>query len=222
MFKKSLFFFLSAYLLFFMSSSFTYACICYNNLNRSMEGHRKLKQRGFKVCSYGVGPCVSTVGDLKFEFGTKYSKIKEDVEQKIKDDNRYTEDEKRRILDLYQRDADTKDAPEDFKATFGKDKDVKTFDVIFTYDYKDVLPEVLKVFDDYGDARFKLCFVVNIDTKDDFENAELSANVTEDLVDEMENTCVDELELSKNIYAIVEKFNEIHGDGKVRVFPVSY
>ena len=205
-----------------MSSKFTYACICYNNLNRSMEGHRKLKDGGFRVCSYGVGPCVSTVGDLKFEFGTKYSKIKEDVEQKIKDDNRYTAQERERILDLYQRDAETKEAPEDFKATFGKDKDVKTFDVIFTYDYKDVLPEVLKVFDDYGDSRFKLCFVVNIDTKDDFENAHISADLTKDLANEMEGSCINELELSSCIYAIVEGFNERFGDGKIRVFPVSY
>jgi len=63
------------------------AVVCSSNMNRSMEAHARLSNKGFNVASFGTGDKVKLPGPSAsqpniYEFGTSYSEIWTDLAQK--------------------------------------------------------------------------------------------------------------------------------------------
>ena len=67
-----------------MTSTYNYAMVCSSNMNRSMQGHLLLSDADFRVESFGIGskvrlPSSSPTRQHVYDFGTKYSTIRDDL-----------------------------------------------------------------------------------------------------------------------------------------------
>ena len=93
----------------------SFACVCASNVNRSMEGHRILKQHGFNVSSYGTNEIIrmpGAVSPITYDFGSTY----EEILAQIKSENSSFYEEQG-LIDMLEKDAETKPKPERFAAT---------------------------------------------------------------------------------------------------------
>ncbi|EAX91145.1 SSU72 protein-related protein [Trichomonas vaginalis G3] len=189
------------------NNQLAFACVCASNVNRSMEGHRVLKEAGFNVSSYGTNDYVKMPGasnvPLQFDFGATYKEILSKMES---ENNQYYEEQG--LIKMLRDDANTKEKPERWSSTFNP-ATLKYFDVIFTYD-NNVMDRVLNEFRENGNRTFQISHVVNIQTPDSRDNAILSRQYTLRLA-QMLSAATD---LTENLESIVDQFNMENGNPK--------
>nr|XP_045056384.1 RNA polymerase II subunit A C-terminal domain phosphatase SSU72-like [Desmodus rotundus] len=150
------------------SASLRVAVVCSSNQNRSMEAHRLLKRKGFAVQSFGTGTHVRLPGPTAdqpnvYDFNTTYDEIYRDLIRK--DRELYT---KNGILHMLKRNKAIKPRPERFQNC----RDV--FDLILTCE-EQVYNQVVKELNSRKSVTFQLVHVVNLNIRDNFEEASLGA-----------------------------------------------
>ncbi|PKA57372.1 RNA polymerase II subunit A C-terminal domain phosphatase SSU72 [Apostasia shenzhenica] len=159
-----------------------YAMVCSSNQNRSMEAHSLLKREGFDVSSYGTGAHVKLPGpSLRepnvYEFGTPYKQMYDDLRRK--DADLY---KRNGILPMLKRNYSVKTAPQRWQenAVDGR------FDVIFTFEEK-VFDTVIEDLNNRRQPLVRTVLIINLEVKDNHEEAAIGAKLTLDLCQELES-----------------------------------
>ncbi|WVZ14613.1 hypothetical protein V8G54_012179 [Vigna mungo] len=185
---------------------FRYAMVCSSNQNRSMEAHSLLKKQGFEVSSYGTGAHVKLPGpSLRepnvYEFGTPYKHMYDDLRRKDSEldgmskggsivkflfdcvvlangSNSYR---RNGILAMLKRNATVKLAPQRWQenALDG------VFDVVLTFEEK-VFDMVIEDLHNRDQVLLKAVLVINLEVKDNHDEAAVGAKHTLDLCQEIE------------------------------------
>ncbi|KAI9173376.1 hypothetical protein LWI28_000430 [Acer negundo] len=160
---------------------FRYAMVCSSNQNRSMESHSLLKKQGFDVSSYGTGAHVKLPGpSLRepnvYEFGTPYKQMFDDLRRK--DPELY---KRNGILPMLKRNLSVKLAPQRWQdnALDG------SFDIVFAFEEK-VFDMVIEDLHNREQVLMKSVLVINLEVKDNHEEAAIGARLTLDLCQELE------------------------------------
>ncbi|KAJ4713579.1 RNA polymerase II subunit A C-terminal domain phosphatase SSU72-like [Melia azedarach] len=160
---------------------FRYAMVCSSNQNRSMEAHYLLKRQGFDVSSYGTGAHVKLPGpSLRepnvYDFGTPYKQMFDDLRRK--DPELY---KRNGILPMLKRNLGVKVAPQRWQdnALDG------SFDIVFTFEEK-VFDMVVEDLNSREQPLMKSVLVINLEVKDNHEEAAVGARLTLDLCQEIE------------------------------------
>ncbi|KAE8652487.1 RNA polymerase II subunit A C-terminal domain phosphatase SSU72 [Cucumis sativus] len=162
---------------------YRYAMVCSSNQNRSMEAHSILKSKGFNVSSYGTGAHVKLPGpSLRepnvYDFGTPYKHMFDDLRRK--DPELY---KRNGILPMLKRNAAVKTAPQRWQDNAADG----SFDVVFTFEEK-VFDMVIEDLNTRDHAMMKTVLIVNLEVKDNHEEAAIGARLTFDLCQEIERT----------------------------------
>ncbi|KAL9324402.1 hypothetical protein ACSQ67_009259 [Phaseolus vulgaris] len=146
-----------------------------------MEAHSLLKREGFDVSSYGTGAHVKLPGpSLRepnvYEFGTPYKYMYDDLRRKDTDLYR-----RNGILTMLKRNATVKLAPQRWQenAVDG------SFDVVLTFEEK-VFDMVIEDLHNRDQVLLKAVLVINLEVKDNHEEAAVGAKLTWDLCKEIE------------------------------------
>ncbi|KAK2982181.1 hypothetical protein RJ640_009433 [Escallonia rubra] len=162
---------------------YRYAMVCSSNQNRSMEAHCLLKREGFEVSSYGTGTHVKLPGpSLRepnvYEFGTPYKHMYEDLRRK--DPELY---KRNGILPMLKRNLAVKTAPQRWQenATDGY------FDVVLTFEEK-VFDMVVEDLHNRDHVLLKPVLIINLEVKDNHEEAAIGGRLTLALCQELEAT----------------------------------
>ncbi|ESR34546.1 protein-serine/threonine phosphatase [Citrus sinensis] len=160
---------------------YRYAMVCSSNQNRSMEAHYLLKRHGFDVSSYGTGAHVKLPGpSLRepnvYEFGTPYKQMFDDLRRK--DPELY---KRNGILPMLKRNIGVKAAPQRWQdnALDG------SFDIVFTFEEK-VFDTVVEDLNTREQPFMKTVLVINLEVKDNHEEAAIGGRLTFDLCQEIE------------------------------------
>ncbi|KAK1588925.1 hypothetical protein Q3G72_028686 [Acer saccharum] len=155
--------------------------VCSSNQNRSMESHSLLKKHGFDVSSYGTGAHVKLPGpSLRepnvYEFGTPYKQMFDDLRRK--DPELY---KRNGILPMLKRNLSVKLAPQRWQdnALDG------SFDIVFAFEEK-VFDMVIEDLHNREQVLMKSVLVINLEVKDNHEEAAIGARLTLDLCQELE------------------------------------
>ncbi|XP_015887864.1 uncharacterized protein LOC107422871 [Ziziphus jujuba] len=160
---------------------FRYAMVCSSNQNRSMEAHSLLKRQGFEVCSYGTGSHVKLPGpSLRepniYDFGTPYKQMFDDLRRK--DPELY---KRNGILPMLKRNSGVKLAPQRWQ-----DNAVDGFfDIVFTFEEK-VFDMVIEDLHNRDHILMKSVLIINLEVKDNHEEAAVGARLALDLCLEIE------------------------------------
>ncbi|KAK9996687.1 hypothetical protein SO802_021373 [Lithocarpus litseifolius] len=159
---------------------FRYAMVCSSNQNRSMEAHSLLKKQGFDVASYGTGAHVKLPGpSLRepnvYDFGTPYKHMFEDLRRK--DPELY---KRNGILPMLKRNSSVKLAPQRWQENAADG----SFDVVFAFEEK-VFDMVVEDLHSRDHALMKTVLVINLEVKDNHEEAAIGARLTLDLCQEV-------------------------------------
>ncbi|PIA25678.1 hypothetical protein AQUCO_10900017v1 [Aquilegia coerulea] len=160
---------------------FRYAMVCSSNQNRSMEAHYHLKREGFDVCSYGTGAHVKLPGPSlrePYDFGTPYKQMFDELRRK--DSELY---KRNGILPMLKRNAGVKVAPQRWQLNASDG----TFDVVITFEEK-VFDMVIEDLHNREHVLMKPVLVINLEVKDNHEEAAVGARLTLDLCQELEAT----------------------------------
>ncbi|KAE8713869.1 RNA polymerase II subunit A C-terminal domain phosphatase SSU72 [Hibiscus syriacus] len=160
---------------------FRYAMVCSSNQNRSMEAHCLLKKQGFDVSSYGTGAHVKLPGpSLRepnvYEFGTPYKHMFEDLRRK--DPDLY---KRNGILPMLKRNLSVKLAPQRWQDNAADGY----FDIVFTFEEK-VFDMVLEDLHNRDQVLLKSVLVINLEVKDNHEEAAVGARLALDLCEQIE------------------------------------
>ncbi|WCJ23694.1 RNA polymerase II subunit A C-terminal domain phosphatase SSU72 [Euphorbia peplus] len=160
---------------------YRYAMVCSSNQNRSMEAHCLLKRHGFDVASYGTGAHVKLPGpSLRepnvYDFGTPYKQMFEDLRRK--DPELY---KRNGILPMLKRNLSVKLAPQRWQDNAADG----LFDVVFTFEEK-VFDMVVEDVHTRDHVHMKCVLVINLEVKDNHEEAAIGARLTLDLCQEIE------------------------------------
>lgn len=147
--------------------------VCASNNNRSMESHKQLKDAGYNVKSFGTGSAVRLPGPTidkpnVYDFGTPYDDIYQDlISQSCR--KMY---ESNGLIHMLDRNRFVKKAPEKWhnNAYAGK------FDLVITCEercFDSVLDDLMfRLYSKDSNTDVKeIVHVVNVDIKDDNENA---------------------------------------------------
>lgn len=131
-----------------------------------MESHKVLQEAGYDVSSYGTGSAVRLPGlsidkPNVYPFGTPYNDIYNDLLSQSAD--RYKSNG---LLQMLDRNRKLKRAPEKWH------NNVKTFDFVFTCEER-CFDSVCEDLMNRGGVLNKIVHVINIDIKDDNENAKI-------------------------------------------------
>mmetsp|Transcript_16217 Transcript_16217/g.33334 ORF Transcript_16217/g.33334 Transcript_16217/m.33334 type:complete len:194 (+) Transcript_16217:80-661(+) len=150
-----------------------YATVCSSNMNRSMEAHNQMLKSGLCVRSFGTGTTVRLPGPSEsrpnvYEFGTPYADILADL--KGKDVHLYTSNG---LIKMLERNVLVKLAPERWQSM---DR-TQAFDVVFTYEER-VFSAVLEDLQARETESFRAWHVINIETRDNHDEAVTSAQIT--------------------------------------------
>ncbi|KAI8542390.1 hypothetical protein RHMOL_Rhmol08G0135300 [Rhododendron molle] len=162
---------------------FRYAMVCSSNQNRSMEAHSLLKREGFDVSSYGTGAHVKLPGpSLRepnvYDFGTPYKHMFEDLRRK--DPELY---KRNGILPMLKRNLAVKLAPQRWQENAADG----IFDVVFTFEEK-VFDMVVEDLHNRDHVLMKPVLIINLEVKDNHEEAAIGARLTLVLCQEIEAT----------------------------------
>lgn len=160
-----------------------YAMVCSSNQNRSMEAHFVLKREGFDVCSYGTGAHVKLPGpSLRepnvYEFGTPYKHMFDELRRK--DPELY---KRNGILPMLKRNLGVKNAPQRWQENAADG----IFDVVITFEEK-VFDMVMEDLHTRDHIIMKPVLVVNLEVKDNHEEAATGGRLTLVLCQELEAT----------------------------------
>ncbi|KAK8579719.1 hypothetical protein V6N13_142887 [Hibiscus sabdariffa] len=160
---------------------FRYAMVCSSNQNRSMEAHCLLKKQGFDVSSYGTGTHVKLPGpSLRepnvYEFGTPYKHMFDDLRRK--DPELY---KRNGILPMLKRNLSVKLAPQRWQDNAADGY----FDIVFTFEEK-VFDMVLEDLHNRDQVLLKSVLVINLEVKDNHEEAAVGARLALDLCEQIE------------------------------------
>ncbi|GAU39394.1 protein-serine/threonine phosphatase [Trifolium repens] len=160
---------------------FRYAMVCSSNQNRSMEAHFLFKRQGFDVSSYGTGTHVKLPGpSLRepnvYEFGTPYKYMLDELRRK--DPELY---KRNGILPMLKRNAAVKLAPQRWQENAADG----IFDVVITFEEK-VFDMVVEDLHNRDHVLLKTVLIVNLEVKDNHEEAAIGARLTLDLCQEIE------------------------------------
>ncbi|OHT00930.1 RNA polymerase II subunit A C-terminal domain phosphatase SSU72 [Tritrichomonas foetus] len=198
-------------------SPIRFACVCASNVNRSMAAHKILAKKGYNVSSYGTNSQVSIPGPEKpnyYDFGTTYKEIVASLkEQEAKSDTNFYQTHG--LIEMIERDCGIKEKPEKFTSIF-ESTTLKYFDIIFTYQKRIVMEKVINDFHMHGNVSFELCHVINIETKDDNQNALESANYTLRLAQKLTEVVMQKKDLTEEIEGIIQQLCAEEN------FPLSY
>lgn len=158
--------------------AFKICTVCAANNNRSMEAHKQLKDAGYNIKSFGTGSAVKLPGPSVdkpnvYEFGTPYEDIYNDL---MSQDCRKLY-ESNGLIHMLNRNRQVKRAPEKWHMNSYAGK----FDLVITCEercFDSVIDDLMtRLIKDQEDNEVKqLVHVVNIDIKDDNENAILGGN----------------------------------------------
>ncbi|KAM5570339.1 hypothetical protein ABKV19_011142 [Rosa sericea] len=162
---------------------FRYAMVCSSNQNRSMEAHALLKRQGFDVASYGTGSHVKLPGpSLRepnvYEFGTPYKQMLDELRRK--DPELY---KRNGILPMLKRNAAVKLAPQRWQDNAADG----FFDVVFTFEEK-VFDMVVEDLHNRDHVLKKCVLIINLEVKDNHEEAAVGARLALDLCQEIDAT----------------------------------
>jgi len=162
---------------------YRYAMVCSSNQNRSMEAHSLLKREGFDVSSYGTGAHVKLPGpSLRepnvYDFGTPYKHMFDDLRRK--DPELY---KRNGILPMLKRNLAVKLAPQRWQENAADG----TFDVVFTFEEK-VFDMVVEDVHNRDHVLMKPVLIINLEVKDNHEEAAIGARLTLALCQELEAT----------------------------------
>lgn len=157
--------------------------VCSSNQNRSMEAHFVLKREGFDVSSYGTGTHVKLPGpSLRepnvYDFGTPYKLMFDDLRRK--DPELY---KRNGILPMLKRNLGVKNAPQRWQENAGDG----VFDVVITFEEK-VFDMVIEDLHTRDHILMKPVLVVNLEVKDNHEEAATGGRLTLVLCQELEAT----------------------------------
>ncbi|XP_022742912.1 RNA polymerase II subunit A C-terminal domain phosphatase SSU72 [Durio zibethinus] len=160
---------------------FRYAMVCSSNQNRSMEAHSLLKKHGFDVSSYGTGAHVKLPGpSLRepnvYEFGTPYKHMFDDLRRK--DPELY---KRNGILPMLKRNSSVKLAPQRWQDNAADG----SFDIVFTFEEK-VFDMVIEDLHNRDQVLLKSVLVINLEVKDNHEEAAVGARLALDLCEQIE------------------------------------
>ncbi|CAG8457556.1 16471_t:CDS:10 [Funneliformis caledonium] len=177
-----------------------FAVVCASNQNRSMEAHHVLTKYGFKVKSYGTGSAVRLPGPSLdrpniYPFGTPYDYMFKDLYEK--DTKLYKQNG---LLDMLDRNRKIKLAPEQWYTEANE-----TFDVIITCEERcfDAICEDLT---DRGEHKNKPVHVINIDIKDNHEDAMIGGRAILQLAQMIDNEQV--ADLDETVPGILQEWQE--------------
>jgi len=157
------------------------ALVCQSNLNRSMESHHLLKERGYTVWSYGAGSKIRLPGETPYkpniyDFGTSYEFILGDL--KKKNQQRYS---RNGMLAMLERDKKVKTKPERWQ-------DEKShFDLVITYESR-VFDVVVQDIESRATNENRPVHIINLDTPDSHSDANIGAKLTHQLIDKLQKS----------------------------------
>ncbi|GLT55881.1 hypothetical protein SLA2020_289660 [Shorea laevis] len=160
---------------------FRYAMVCSSNQNRSMEAHSLLKKQGFDVSSYGTGAHVKLPGPSirepnVYKFGTPYKQMFDDLFRK--DPALY---KRNGILPMLERNSSVKLAPQRWQDNAADG----SFDIVFTFEEK-VFDMVVEDLHNRDQVLMKSVLVMNLEVKDNHEEAAVGARLALDLCQDIE------------------------------------
>ncbi|KAH9533531.1 hypothetical protein CY35_18G057300 [Sphagnum magellanicum] len=170
-----------------------HAMVCASNQNRSMEAHAVLKKEGMDVSSYGTGAHVKLPGPSirqpnVYAFGTPYRFIFDDLKRKDPDLIRY---KRNGLLQMLKRNLSVKEAPQRWQ----DNAEDGAFDVVFTFEER-VFDMVIEDLENRETRLLKTVLVINLDVKDNHEEAAVGAKLALDLCQRLElvDTWEDEID----------------------------
>lgn len=174
------------------------AVVCSSNQNRSMEAHNLLSKRGLRTQSFGSGSCVKLPGPAIdkpniYSFDTSYETIFKDL--KNKDQHFYTQNG---LLNMLDRNRRIKEKPERFQDC--KDE----FDIIVTCQER-VFDQVLEYMAGRDGMMMRPVHIINVEIKDNHEEATLGAFLIYELVDKICTTEDPETEIDDVIEKLEQK-----------------
>ncbi|XP_052181540.1 uncharacterized protein LOC127794475 [Diospyros lotus] len=160
-----------------------YAMVCSSNQNRSMEAHSLLKKEGFDVSSYGTGAHVKLPGpSLRepnvYDFGTPYKHMFDDLRRK--DSDLYN---RNGILPMLKRNSAVKHAPQRWQDNAADG----CFDIVFTFEER-VFDMVIEDLHNRDHVLLKPVLVINLEVKDNHEEAAIGARLALSLCQELDKT----------------------------------
>lgn len=179
-------------------SPLSIAVVCSSNQNRSMEAHNLLKKRGYKVQSFGTGNKVKLPGPTIdapniYSFDTSYAEQFRDL--KRKDQSFYTQNG---LLNMLDRNKRIKEKPEKFQEN--KDE----FDLVITCQER-VFDQVLEDLTERGGSMCKMTHVINVEIKDNHDDATLGAFLIHELVKEICSSGDHEAEMESILSSLEKK-----------------
>lgn len=152
--------------------------VCAANNNRSMEAHKQLKDAGFDIHSFGTGSTVKLPGPSidrpnVYEFGTPYETIYQDL---MSQEYRKMY-EAQGLISMLVRNKQVKRAPEKWHNNAGSGK----FELVITCEercFDSVVEDLMNRMSTKSDEAEQkdvkqVVHIINVDIKDDNENAKI-------------------------------------------------
>jgi len=150
-------------------------------MNRSMEAHSQLGRAGLDVESYGTGTHVKLPGPSLhepnvYDFGTPYGAIYDDLRRK--DPELY---KRNGLLPMLKRNTSVKLAPQRWQDNAGDG----VFDMIMTFEER-VFDLVVEDMNNREPRLMKCVLIINMDVKDNHEEAGVGAKLAVELCQKLE------------------------------------
>ncbi|KAK9468619.1 RNA polymerase II subunit A [Lipomyces arxii] len=184
-----------------MDSGLKFCTVCASNQNRSMEAHLVLKNAGYNVSSFGTGSAVRLPGTSIdrpniYMFGTPYEEIYNELI--AKDQRLYTANG---VLNMIDRNRKVKRAPERWQ------EQQQIFDVVFTCEercFDAVCDDLLN----RGENCNRMVHVINVDIKDNHEEAAAGAKAILRLADLLSAAAKEAADIDGIITDVLVKWQE--------------